>query len=505
MSEPARQAGGSQLGRYHIGDEVAAGGMATVHLGRVLGPRGISRIVAIKRMHAHVARDPTARRMFLDEARLAYRISHPNVVSTLDVVEHDDQILLVLEYVAGETLAKLSEAFASAGRRLDPPVLSAIIVGALHGLHAAHEVRDDDGEPVNVIHRDVSPQNLIVGVDGVTRVLDFGIAKAQGRVQETTGVAVRGKLRYLSPEQIRRAPLGRRVDLFAAGVVLWECLTGRRLFDAEDLAGVLDAVLHAAIPPPSSIAPGLSPALDDLVLRALSRDPEQRPATALAFAEELQRILPPAPVTEVARTVNHWAAPELERRRALVARLSTASGVAATAEPAHLRAVSDSDTDRTEVDVLGQVGPSIAAASAVQLPSVDSASPHARQHRWRPGWKAWLLVAAGALSTMGSIWLWPRSASKRPADQPSPPLAASPAPSVIEASELPPAVTPGSVASALPSAVAPSTAKRPSGRAPAARASQVGRPRARADAGCDFPFIIGEGGVRIPKKSCFPD
>ena len=115
MSEPVRQASANQLGRYQIGEEVAAGGMATVHLGRVLGPQGISRIVAIKRMHAHVARDPTARRMFLDEARLAYRIGHPNVVSTLDVVEHDDQILLVLEYVAGETLAKLLEALASAG------------------------------------------------------------------------------------------------------------------------------------------------------------------------------------------------------------------------------------------------------------------------------------------------------------------------------------------------------------------------------------------------------
>lgn len=494
MSEPVRQASANQLGRYQIGDEVAAGGMATVHLGRVLGPQGISRIVAIKRMHAHVARDPTARRMFLDEARLAYRIGHPNVVSTLDVVEHDDQILLVLEYVAGETLAKLLEALASAGQRMQPSVLSAIVIGALHGLHAAHEVKDDHGEPVNVIHRDVSPQNLIVGVDGVTRVLDFGIAKAKGRVQETTGIAVRGKLRYLSPEQIRRAPLGRAVDLFAAGVVLWESLTGRRLFDADDIAGVLDAVLHATIPPPSSIAEGLPAALDELVLRALSRDPAQRPQTALAFAEELQSILAPAPVAEVARTVNLWAAPELERRRDLVARLSTqGSGVSALVAASPLRVVTEFDPDRTEPEVLGS-GKALASAEAPA-----TAAPSSRLG------KLWFLIAAVLSTTFAlALGLWPTASDKGLAVRPSQPRATGPASAAVVYPPLP-AGQPSAAASVAVSATSVLTAKKPAARAAAARPTEVARPRAKPDSGCDFPFTIGEGGVRIPKKSCFPN
>ncbi len=519
MNESAREQSGQHLGRYHIGDEVAAGGMATVHLGRVLGPAGLSRVVAIKRMHAHVARDPVARRMFLDEARLAYRISHPNVVGTLDVVEHEDQILIVLEYVAGETLAKLLEPMIQAGQLINPAALSAIVIDALHGLHAAHEVKDDQGVPVNVIHRDVSPQNLIVGVDGVTRVLDFGIAKAQGRLQETTGVALRGKLRYLSPEQIRRAPIDRRVDLFAAGVVLWESLTGRRLFDADDIAGVLDAVLHEPVPDPSSVVAGLPPGLGELILRALSRDPAGRPATALAFAEELQEIVAPAPVAEVARLVAHWAAPALEHRRRLVARLSTPIRVVALAgRPAVARAPHDGDADRTEADASG-------SEHDVPLPALKNSGPDAvtasllAQPAPLRSRSRWWFAAPPVIVLVALVSKLLGRADPRPAEppvrarfaaeaspQPRPPDA-QPLPSAATAATAATATATIAIAIAVPGAAGPSkpVSMKRSGPRPFV-APPVASPRtpSSVNSGCDFPFTIGEGGVRIPKKSCFP-
>src|SRR5689334_18826919 len=159
--------------------------MATVHLGRLLGPVGFSRTVAIKRLHSQFASDPTFVSMFVDEARLAARIRHPNVVPTLDVATLGGELLLVMEYVPGESLSGLMRTVFEAGERIPPPVTAAIVCGVLEGLHAAHEARTEDGEPLDIVHRDVSPSNVLVGTDGIARVLDFGIAKAAFRVQTT--------------------------------------------------------------------------------------------------------------------------------------------------------------------------------------------------------------------------------------------------------------------------------------------------------------------------------
>src|SRR5262249_42741983 len=153
-----------------------SGGMATVHFGRLLGPIGFSRTVAIKRLHPQLAKEPEFVAMFLDEARLAARIQHPNVVATLDIVTNDDDVLLVMEYVRGESLARLMGAWVEAGRTAETRIVAGILVGVLHGLHAAHEAKDEAGEPLGLVHRDVSPQNVLVGADGVPRVLDFGVA-----------------------------------------------------------------------------------------------------------------------------------------------------------------------------------------------------------------------------------------------------------------------------------------------------------------------------------------
>ncbi|MCA9618767.1 MAG: serine/threonine protein kinase, partial [Myxococcales bacterium] len=186
------------VGRYELHQPIASGGMATVHLGRLRGQAGFSRIVAIKRLHTSFGETPALVATLLDEARLCSRIQHPNVVPTLDMVAEDDELLLVLDYVHGETLARL---LGGADEPLPLAVVNAVMSGALHGLHAAHEATGETGEALGIVHRDVSPQNIMVGRDGLARVLDFGVAKARGRMQTTREGQVKGKLAYMSPEQ----------------------------------------------------------------------------------------------------------------------------------------------------------------------------------------------------------------------------------------------------------------------------------------------------------------
>src|SRR5438094_9657465 len=192
------------VGRYALYGEIAAGGMATVHLGRLIGQVGFSRTVAIKRLHAQYAKDPEFVSMFLDEARLAARIRHPNVVATLDVVALRGELFLVMEFVQGESLSRLVRHARETRGSMPVPIVGAVMSGVLQGLHAAHEARNERGEPLDVVHRDVSPQNVLVGVDGVARVLDFGVAKAIGRLQTTRDGQIKGKTAYMSPVHIER-------------------------------------------------------------------------------------------------------------------------------------------------------------------------------------------------------------------------------------------------------------------------------------------------------------
>ncbi|MGH7280352.1 MAG: serine/threonine-protein kinase, partial [Polyangiaceae bacterium] len=230
------------MGRYALYAEIASGGMATVHFGRLLGPVGFSRTVAIKRLHPQFAKDPEFVSMFLDEARLAARIRHPNVVPTLDVVATQGELFLVIDYVQGESLSKLVRGARGRGQRVPPRIVATILSGSLHGLHAAHEARNERGEPLNIVHRDISPQNILVGTDGVARVLDFGVAKAAGRIQTTREGQLKGKLAYMAPEQLS-GDVSRKTDVYAAAVVLWEALTGRRLFTGENEAAILGKVI----------------------------------------------------------------------------------------------------------------------------------------------------------------------------------------------------------------------------------------------------------------------
>jgi serine/threonine protein kinase len=280
------------LGRYALHGEIAVGGMATVHFGRLHGSVGFSRTVAIKRLHKQYARDPEFVSMFLDEARLAARIRHPNVVPTLDVVAEEGELFVVMEYIHGESLSRLVKEEVKNGRRIPPRIVGALLSGTLQGLHAAHEARDERGQPLNIVHRDVSPQNILVGLDGTSRVLDFGVAKAAGRIHTTKQGQIKGKLPYMAPEQLSSdMAITRLVDVYAASVCLWEALTGLRLFSGENEAVVLAKVLQAEVHPPSRYVPEIPPALDEVVMYGLARDPDSRYQTARDMALAIEQVM----------------------------------------------------------------------------------------------------------------------------------------------------------------------------------------------------------------------
>jgi serine/threonine-protein kinase len=324
------------VGRYAIFDRIAAGGMATVHLGRLLGAAGFSRTVAIKRLHAQYARDPEFVAMFLDEARICARVRHPNVVPTLDVVASDGELFLVMEYVEGEPLGHLLDVSLKRGER--PPLghVVGIMTGVLHGLHAAHEAKGEDGAPLWIVHRDISPQNVLVGADGIARLLDFGIAKSLGRVHTTRDGTIKGKLAYMAPEQLQGGAITRRTDVFAASIVLWESLAMRRLFDADNDAVRMKLILRGRIPPLREVAPDAPEELEQVVMRGLERDPEKRHSTAQEMVEALEAAVAPSTLRAVAEWVRALSAERLSNRAALVFQVEKYSSGVSLQAPAGL-------------------------------------------------------------------------------------------------------------------------------------------------------------------------
>ncbi|HEX6276484.1 MAG TPA: serine/threonine-protein kinase, partial [Polyangiaceae bacterium] len=278
------------LGEYSLLAKLASGGMATVYIAMKTGVAGFERLVAIKCCHPHLRDDEEFVNMFLDEARLAASIRHPNVVATLDVSD-GEYLYLVMEYIEGCSLGNLFKHAAKSGRAVPPAIAVRVMSDTLHGLHAAHELKDGDNNPLGLVHRDVSPQNILVGIDGVSRLTDFGIAFAQARATVTQEGRIKGKFSYLSPEQAKSQPVTRRMDVFSAGTVLWEALTGRPLFRRKDDASTMSAVLSGVIPQPSRVNRALPPGLDAVVMKALQRNPETRYQTAAEFADALENLV----------------------------------------------------------------------------------------------------------------------------------------------------------------------------------------------------------------------
>jgi serine/threonine protein kinase len=319
MATSGNRTAGRMVGRYALYDELGSGGMATVYLGRLCGPARFSPIVAVKALHPQLAKDPDFVKMFLDEARLAARIRHPNIVPVIDVHVGAGELCLVLEYVRGESLNRLIRGAAADGQPISPAIASAIVCDMLEGLHAAHEATDEEGKPLGIVHRDVSPHNVLVGVDGTARVFDFGVAKAAGRMQTTQDGQVKGKLAYMAPEQLRGESVNRQADLYAAAVVLWEMLTGEHLFGGDNEGQTVERVLFEPVPAPSQRRGNVPAALDAVVLRGLARERTRRFGTAKEMVLALEQAAAPAARSEVGGWVEVRAVDGLEDRARRVA------------------------------------------------------------------------------------------------------------------------------------------------------------------------------------------
>lgn len=278
-----------RCGGYELLVELAAGGMATVYLGRAVDGRDAP-LVAVKRPHKHLASDKVYLSMLVDEARLASAIEHDNVVKVRELGFDSGEPFIIMDYVEGASLADVRKELSALGRALDPRYAVRITLDALAGLQAAHVLHDDSGKHLGIVHRDVSPHNVLLGCDGLVRLTDFGVAKATDRVQVTRTHEVKGKLAYLAPERIdKRRICTVQSDVFSMAVVLWECIAGRRLFRGDEAIDTLQEVMTAPIPALRKLGVAIPQALDDVVMRGLSRDLDTRYKTAAEFAAALER------------------------------------------------------------------------------------------------------------------------------------------------------------------------------------------------------------------------
>lgn len=283
---------GEDLGRYELIAHLKDGGMASLFLGRRREPPD-NQIFAIKAVHPHFLDDEQLVEMFRDEAGLSVRIRHPNVVHVEEVGQDRGLHFLAMEYIHGCSLAQLLQALVRRRRRMSPELATYVAMSVAEGLHAAHETRGPAGELLNVVHRDVSPQNILLSHNGEIKLIDFGIAKSRMRVHHSiTGSAVKGKLRYMAPEHASGGAVDRRTDVYALAIVLWELLTMRPLFWSESDFGMLTKVRNPDIDPPKVYAKSLPQALSDTVMRALSPNAQDRPESAMAFRQQLAAAMP---------------------------------------------------------------------------------------------------------------------------------------------------------------------------------------------------------------------
>jgi serine/threonine protein kinase len=283
---------GKRLGKYEILALLALGGTAEIYLARIGGAAGFEKYVVVKCLHDHLADDAEFVKMFLDEARLAAHLDHSNIVQTMELGEHEHRYFMVMEFLAGMSLAMMVRRASERlpGGRIPVPLVMNIIAQACAGLHYAHE-RVVNGKALNIVHRDISPQNLVVSFEGVVKLVDFGIAKAELRETRTQSGTIKGKFAYMSPEQCVATNVDRRTDVFALGVIAHELLTGRRLFKKPSPYETYQAVIECAVEPPSRVEPTLDPALDPIIMRAVAKDKERRYSTAEELGDAILRYL----------------------------------------------------------------------------------------------------------------------------------------------------------------------------------------------------------------------
>jgi len=321
--------GFEQFGKYLLLHKVAVGGMAEIYLAKQLGMAGFEKIVVIKRIQPAFANDPDFVEMFLDEARLVAQLSHPNIAQVFDLDRVGDIVYIAMEYVSGQDLHRLLKHCQKNNIDLPPAVILRILIGACDGLHYAHTLKDSKGQPLNIVHRDATPSNMLLSYDGVTKLIDFGIAKSESHVLKTVIGMVKGKYPYMAPEQINAKQLDARADVWTMGVVLWESLALRRLFKGPNELAIINAIFEQPVPPLTQLKPELPKKLDDIVGTALQRDPSKRYPSVLHMQKELEKLLGSLPVTcttrEVSLFLKHVFAQEFANHEKLLADLPHAT------------------------------------------------------------------------------------------------------------------------------------------------------------------------------------
>jgi serine/threonine-protein kinase len=515
MTEQEPDVGSSRaiwtLGRYFIVAELGRGGMAEVYLAMARGPSGFSKLVVLKLLRAQYAEEAAFVEMFLAEARLAARLNHPNVVQTYEVAVEGGRQCIVMEYLDGRTLAETWK-----GPKMPLPIAARVLADALAGLHHAHELVGLDGAAGGLVHRDVSPQNVMMTYDGQVKVLDFGIAKANDSVAQTRTGIFKGKVRYAAPERIIGGEIDRRSDIFSMGVLLWETATRRRMWgDAGDMAVMHRLATGEPFPPPSAVDGMIPAAIDAICARALSARPEDRYATALEMQDALEEYVSSTPVPITRRSVAKFMTDAFAEVRDQFQRDVDEQVRLIASAPAPANELSAS-ISRVRAGV-PRLGPAL-DTSSVSLMSIAGAAPVILSSRPPPpaaprglGRLLVSTVVALALTGAGALWLATRKAAPQTAPTASQTAVTSAPPPVVSASPAPtgdaPATTasgPGAPESGSPAptrrwwASPPRVAPRP--KATPTQAVAPDTPRREVD--CTSPYYVDEQGLKKIRAEC---
>jgi phosphate transport system substrate-binding protein len=378
--------GDYRLGDYRLIATLGSGGMAEVFLAVRSGMEGFHKLVVIKRLRTDLANQPHAgkyRTLMLDEARLAARLSHPNIVHTFEVGENQGHPFLAMEYLDGQPLSRVLMAARRADRPLPTELALQVVVDVLGALAYAHDLADYDGQPLDIVHRDVSPQNIFWTYDGVIKLVDFGVAKFARSTDETEAGVVKGKLTYMAPEQARGQAIDRRADLFVVGIVMWELLSGRRLLRAPSQAASMQRLLFEDLPSLARVVPGIAPEIADICDRALARDRDHRYATASEMRADLERVLATRTQTRRDNLAAFIEPMFAEERAQMTAHIRDALAGTASAGGELLSLALPELTSTSKTIDIRQTSPSIAepAQSLIEL----TPPPNRRRRRWLVG------------------------------------------------------------------------------------------------------------------------
>jgi serine/threonine-protein kinase len=446
---PEEVAEGTRLGKYEMLKRLSVGGMAEVYLARAAGMPGFQRLLAVKRILPQLAAQPEFVEMFLDEARLAATLLHPNIVQIHDVGVARGNYFMAMEYLHGEDLNTLLRTMKKRGQRVPLEHAVHIVISLLGGLHYAHEKEDFEGKALDVVHRDVTPANVIVTYEGSVKLLDFGIAHAARSAERKQSGSVKGKVGYMSPEQAQAQPLDRRTDIFSTGILLYELTLVRRLFKGESDYQILHNIINGPITSPRAVDPSYDPELEKIVMRALARDPAERFPTAQAMQQELESFARKRGLFLSPSSLKAWMG-GLFGKRIDAWRQAQAQGKAL---PEELVITYDDDGE----DPSGPVVLEPATVEPTPVPSSASIASFAANARSRSRMRGAILAASALLvaTAIGATALWPHHPTATPKAQPPEPRAVAAETPVVPAAPAEIAPVRQTVAPPPPSAPAP--------------------------------------------------